>query len=98
MPVLIIVSAPKNNYPPCQLTEWNQNILMHVHSILFFMWVHHIFNAMTKGTSGHILPMYVFTLMHSHMHAFLLAFFVAVRTFLEWQLMSDVAVAMKEDN
>ena len=28
-----IVGAPKNNYPPCQLTQWNQYTLIHVHPI-----------------------------------------------------------------
>jgi hypothetical protein len=70
MPVLIITSAPKQNYPTCQLTEWNQYTLMHECPILFFTWVHHDFNAVTKGTTVHDLPMCVFTLIHSHTYAF----------------------------
>ncbi len=69
----------KNDYPPCQLIEWNQYTLMHVCPILFLTWVHHTFNAVTKGTSGHVLPTCVFTCMHFHMHAFPHAYFCSFK-------------------
>jgi hypothetical protein len=92
---LFIMSAPKNNHPPCQLTQWNQYTLMHVHPILFSMWVYHKFNTMPKGTSGqysgkmcsymHLFPHTPITnfamCIFTLMHSHMHHIFVAVRSF-----------------